>query len=181
MIKLYGFVIFILTITVDSIHLNNEKDILIQMKENIEHQLQLIDQINFKQINSQSKNFENTIGESVTLMDLHKIDKNLHILNFIDKNSLGLTTDEKILSFYLHNIKQKGKQNAKFVMFLLIATNKNFFVVSEEGKVFFKVDFNYNATKIDFSFDEDSNIVVYSGTDLNVFPININYDENEVI
>jgi hypothetical protein len=89
-------------------------------------------------------------------------------------------TIEKILAFHLHNIKQKGKQNTKYALFILIATNKNFFVVSEEGKVYLKIDFNYNATRIDFSFDEDSTVVVYSRTDLNILPINISYDENEV-
>ena len=177
---LHGFLLLICAIAINCLHLDNEKDILIKIRENIEQQLQMIDKINYKQIDTQSRNFENNIGESVTLVDLHKVDKNLNILNFIDKNSLGLSFDEKILAFHLHNIKQKGKQSAKFVMFILIATNKNFFVVSEEGKVFFKMDFNYNATKIDFSFDEDSSVVIYSGTDLNVFPININYDDNEV-
>ncbi len=158
-----------------------EKELLIKMKTNIDNQLQLIDKLNNKQISSLSKNHINSFGESVSLIELQKYDKNMNVISFIDGKSLNFAENEEILSFKLMNYRIKKDNQTKTHIVIILVSNLNFYLITEEGKIIFMTKFEYNVSLIDFSLDEDNNLLIYSGNDLINIPLSFKFIDEGVI
>jgi hypothetical protein len=170
--KMNLFLLFCLGfICCSDLGLENEKQILLKMKQNIDKQIDLVDKLN-----SNNSNLDNTIispthGESISIISpkIKNSNKTIQLVNYYDSNTIGLNDGEKIIGIHALGYRYHYDKTTKYkkLPITLLVTNKLFYVIKDK-KVVTTTEIlsnNVEILKVDFSqfnLDDDSSIVIYT-------------------